>query len=122
MDEAVPDTFEVTIVPLDGPGLRVVQVPYGERVLLDFHRRGVDDVPIGCRGGGCGVCRVKVSSGSYFTKKMSRKHVSPQDEQNGIVLACRLIPLSDLTIQPAPVAAPEPADATPTNKETTSWQ
>lgn len=122
MSDGVPDTFEVTIVPLDGPGLRVVQVPYGERVLLDFHRRGIADVPIGCRGGGCGVCRVKVSSGSYYTKKMSRKHISPSDEEHGIVLACRLIPLSDLTIQPAPVETNERADATPTNKETPSWQ
>jgi hypothetical protein len=53
---------------------------------------------------------------------MSRKHISPQDEQDGIVLACRLIPLSDLTIQPAPVDTNERADATPTNKETPSWQ
>lgn len=122
MAEQVPDTFEVTIVPLDGPGLRVVHVPYGERVLIEFHRRGIGDVPIGCRGGGCGVCRVKVSSGSYYTKKMSRKHISPDDEQDGIVLACRLIPLSDLTIQPAPVDANARADATPQNKETPSWQ
>lgn len=122
MTEPVPDTFEVTIVPLDGPGLRVVHVPYGERVLIDFHRRGIPDIPIGCRGGGCGVCRVKVTSGSYYTKKMSRKHISPEDEQDGIVLACRLIPLSDLTIQPAPVDATARADATPQNKETPSWQ
>lgn len=122
MTEPVPDTFEVTIVPFDGPGLRVVQVPYGERVLLECHRRGIGDVPIGCRGGGCGVCRVRVSAGSYYTKKMSRKHISAHDEEDGIVLACRLIPLSDLTIQPTPAPANDRADARTTHKETPTWQ
>ena len=58
-------------------------------------------VKVGCRNGGCGVCRVRVLSGEYVTRKMSRDHVSAEDEARGYVLACRLYPKSDLEIEPA---------------------
>jgi len=40
-----------------------------------------------------------VLSGTYRTRKMSRAHVSEADERAGIVLACRLIPESDLAVK-----------------------
>ena len=61
-------------------------------------------IPVGCRGGGCGVCRVQVIEGSYEAHKMSCKHITEQDRSGGTVLACRVFPRSDLTIVvPAPV-------------------
>ncbi|MBT3169934.1 MAG: 2Fe-2S iron-sulfur cluster binding domain-containing protein [Rhodospirillaceae bacterium] len=72
--------------------------PEDERVLISMEKQGLRLIPIGCRGGGCGTCRVKVTEGSYRTRKMSRAHVSEADEQAGIVLACRLIPESDLVL------------------------
>ena len=51
------------------------------------------------RGGGCGVCKVRIEAGSVRTKKMSRCHVSEQDEAEGCVLACRAYPLSDLQVR-----------------------
>jgi len=56
-------------------------------------RRGI---PVGCRGGGCGVCKVQVTSGSYVSRVMSREHVSEDDEREGRVLACRVRPCSDV--------------------------
>lgn len=53
---------------------------------------------VGCRGGGCGVCRIRVLRGEYERKRMSRAHVSEQEEQNGVALACRILPRSDLLI------------------------
>jgi ferredoxin len=64
--------------------------------------RGVRAIPVGCRGGGCGVCRVQVVSGDYETRRMSRRHVSEEDEAAGYALACRLIALGDLVVCPAP--------------------
>ena len=58
-------------------------------------------VRVGCRKGGCGACRIKVSSGSYSTLKMSRDHVSEAEEHSGYALACRLMPQSDLEIETA---------------------
>ena len=60
-----------------------------------FKRR----IPVGCRQGGCGVCKVQVLEGSYRTRVMSRAHVSREDEDHGRVLACCIWPTSDLRIR-----------------------
>lgn len=53
---------------------------------------------VGCRGGGCGVCKIRILSGTYLSKRMSRAHISEQDEQEGVVLACRVFPRSNLVV------------------------
>ena len=64
--------------------------------MLKLGRRGI---PSGCRGGGCGVCKVEVVSGSFAAKAMSRSHVSEEDQRAGRVLACRIFPASDLELR-----------------------
>ena len=56
-------------------------------------------LPVGCRRGGCGICRVHVTSGRFRSDVMSRAHVSEADEAAGIVLACCIYPLSDLVLR-----------------------
>ena len=56
-------------------------------------------IPVGCRGGGCGVCRIRVIDGEYELKKMSRKHVSETEQEQGVALACRVYPLGDMKIE-----------------------
>lgn len=56
-------------------------------------------IPLGCRGGGCGVCKVQVISGRYCAAKMSRACVSAAEERQGTVLACRITPLTDLSLR-----------------------
>jgi len=70
-----------------------------ENVLKAMERLNRRDIPVGCRGGGCGVCKIKMSRGSYSAKKMSRAHVSIEEEANGIGLACRVHPTSNLELQ-----------------------
>lgn len=60
-------------------------------------------LPVGCRRGGCGICRVRVTAGSYRTTAMSRTHVSPDEEAEGVVLACAIYPRSDLSLRLEPV-------------------
>jgi ferredoxin len=72
-----------------------------EAVLTALERQGETLVSVGCRGGGCGACRVQVTSGQYRTGRMSRAHVSIEQQQAGFALACRLYPLSDLRLVPA---------------------
>ncbi len=60
-------------------------------------------IRVGCRGGGCGVCRVLVLDGDYTTKRVSRRFVTEADEAAGYALACRLFPASDLTVRWDPV-------------------
>ena len=59
----------------------------------------IQAIPVGCRGGGCGICRIEVLSGDYEALKMSRKHIPKEDQARGIVLACRVFPRSDLSIE-----------------------
>ncbi|SKA75368.1 2Fe-2S iron-sulfur cluster binding domain-containing protein [Thiothrix eikelboomii] len=69
-----------------------------EMLLVAMMRLGKKGIPVGCRSGGCGVCKVQVQQGKYATGKMSRAHISEQEEQAGFVLACRCQPQSDLVI------------------------
>lgn len=55
---------------------------------------------VGCRGGGCGVCRVEVLSGSFACGDMSAEQISAECHARGIALACRLFPNSDLHLRP----------------------
>ena len=71
----------------------------GQSVLEGMVQLGKRGIPAGCRGGACGVCKVEVVSGSLERKVMSRSHVSEEDEQNGRVLACRILPGSDLELR-----------------------
>lgn len=66
---------------------------------------GHASLPSGCHGGGCGICRIKVLQGRYSCGPMSRQHVSDEDIAQGVVLACRTYPLSDLVFELAGKAA-----------------
>ncbi|QID17627.1 2Fe-2S iron-sulfur cluster binding domain-containing protein [Nitrogeniibacter mangrovi] len=68
-------------------------------VLRAMEQLNFKGIPVGCRGGGCGVCKVHVVSGEYQTRKMSRSYVSAEEEAAGTVLACRLYPRGDLELE-----------------------
>lgn len=70
-----------------------------ESLLDGMVRLGRRGIPSGCRGGGCGVCKVEILAGSYETKLMSRQHVAAEDEAAGRVLACRVFPRSALALR-----------------------
>ena len=67
-------------------------------VLLAMEHQGQHLIPVGCRRGGCGICKVQVLSGEYETLVMSRAQVSINEEADRYALACRLMPKSDLKI------------------------
>ena len=71
----------------------------GERILLAMERSGSSDIGVGCRGGGCGICRVRVVGGEYTTGKMSAAKISETERAAGFALACRVFPVSDLLIE-----------------------
>ena len=97
-----PQRFQVT---LEGHG--VANCYQGERVLVALERaQGFGQLkslprrlPVGCRRGGCGICRVRVLSGQYDSGPMSRSCVSAEDEAAGVVLACSIYPQSDLSLR-----------------------
>lgn len=70
-----------------------------ETVLVGMARLGRKGIPLGCRGGGCGVCKVAVLEGRFQAGAMSRQHVSADEQRRGEVLACRIRPESGLTLK-----------------------
>jgi ferredoxin len=70
-----------------------------QHLLQGMESLGRRGIPVGCRGGGCGICKVQVTSGAYVKKKMNRAVISEQDESENIVLACRCFPAGELSIK-----------------------
>ena len=70
----------------------------GENILKAMERLQRKGIPVGCRGGGCGVCKIHIHTGRYSARKMSREHVSVEEEARGIGLACRVLPETDLSL------------------------
>jgi CDP-4-dehydro-6-deoxyglucose reductase len=84
---------------------RSVSCGTSEKLLCALEREFWDPrqrpVRVGCRQGGCGACRIKVTRGTYVTDKMSRDHVTEEEQSQGFALACRVYPQTDLEIEPA---------------------
>ena len=70
-----------------------------ESLLVGMERLGKKGIPVGCRGGGCGVCKVEITAGTYAKRVMSREYVSVEDEAADRVLACRVKPTSDIALK-----------------------
>lgn len=70
-----------------------------ESILKGMARFGQKGIPVGCCGGGCGICKIAISSGEYDSKVMSRQHASAEEQARGIVLACRVFPRSDISLR-----------------------
>lgn len=71
-----------------------------ENLLQGMARIGRKCIPVGCVNGGCGVCKVAIVKGDvHKCGPMSRAHVSEQEELQGIVLACRAMPMSAIELE-----------------------
>ncbi|CAG4885421.1 Ferredoxin [Georgfuchsia toluolica] len=70
-----------------------------ESLLVGMEKLGKRGIPVGCRGGGCGVCKIQIVSGAIKKRVMSREHISVADEAAGRVLACRSKPTSDVVLR-----------------------
>lgn len=67
-------------------------------LLAAMERARCHGIPVGCRNGGCGACKVRITSGRFQTRKMNRAVVSAQEEADGCVLACKTYPRSDIAV------------------------
>lgn len=71
-----------------------------QSLLIGMERRAAKkSIQVGCRGGGCGVCKIRIISGHYHCKPMSRAHVTVEESEAGFALACRVYPRSDMEIE-----------------------
>lgn len=70
-----------------------------ESILSGMARLQQKGIPIGCCGGGCGICKVEIIKGTFKSLPMSRVHVSFSEAQQHVVLACRTFPCDHLTLR-----------------------
>ena len=67
-------------------------------VLAAMEQSRCHGIPVGCRNGGCGACKVRITSGRFLTRKMNRAVVSAQEEAEGCVLACKTYAQGDIAV------------------------
>jgi ring-1,2-phenylacetyl-CoA epoxidase subunit PaaE len=83
-------TADVTLV-LDGRTTTLTVLR--DEAILDAAQRVRADLPFACKGGVCGTCRARVTSG---TAHMRRNFALEDDEiDDGFVLTCQALPVSD---------------------------
>lgn len=71
-----------------------------ETLLEGMARIGRKCIPVGCVNGGCGVCKVAIVKGKVRKcGPMSRVHVSEEEELQGVLLACRAMPMSAIELE-----------------------
>jgi ferredoxin len=71
----------------------------GETLLQAMARLGRKGIPAGCLNGGCGICKVHILAGEVECGAMSRAHVCDADVSQGVVLACRVRPRTDVQVK-----------------------
>ena len=89
------ETYEIRVEGVD----RVFTCKSGQSLLAalsPIHRLKIDS---GCRGGGCGVCKVEVLEGTVEMGAMSASHVTNEDKDRGVGLSCRMVPTSNVTLR-----------------------
>lgn len=90
--------YEINVIK-DGADPCVFTLGEEETILSGIRRNCSKDIPRGCAGGGCGICKILVKSGDYeIFKPMSRAHIGEQEAAAGAILACCARPKSDMTI------------------------
>ena len=71
----------------------------GQSLLAGMEYQQAQCIEVGCRGGGCGMCKIKVLQGEFNSKRMSKAHINEEERAAGFVLACRIFPSTDMRIE-----------------------
>jgi CDP-4-dehydro-6-deoxyglucose reductase len=69
-----------------------------ETVLAAIMRSGAT-VMFGCRGGGCGTCKMRLISGRVDHGRCSAAVLPDTEKRAGAFLSCQARPLSDLDVE-----------------------
>ncbi|HZG70394.1 MAG TPA: 2Fe-2S iron-sulfur cluster binding domain-containing protein [Chondromyces sp.] len=89
--------FNVKIMD-NGGEIPELKCPETESILDAALKHGMK-IPYACKGGGCGLCKIKVQEGD-FERKKSSKAVLPDSERSlNFTLACKTFPKGDMKIQ-----------------------
>ena len=71
----------------------------GETVLAALGRAGLR-YRIGCRRGGCGICKLQLLAGEVrYEKPVAGEVLSDDEKVAGICLSCRAVPITNVLIE-----------------------
>lgn len=89
---------EDTVYPITFNEKETFSCKHGEDLLRCAQKHNIQ-LPYACRGGGCGLCKVKVTSGNYQLGPSSKAVLSDEERKDNYVLACKTYPQSELNFQ-----------------------
>jgi ferredoxin len=85
----------ITVLP---EGTELVAAP-GKSVLAAIHESGFG-YRVGCRRGGCGVCKADLVDGQVeYRDQVAETVLSQRERATGTCLTCRAVPVGDVTIE-----------------------
>jgi ferredoxin len=88
----------VPIVRIDPTG-ESLWLEQGETVLSGLYKAGYA-YTIGCRRGGCAVCKLDCVEGEFeYNRVVADSVISDGERTDGTCLSCRAVPTTDLTIR-----------------------
>jgi ring-1,2-phenylacetyl-CoA epoxidase subunit PaaE len=90
-DAGIEGPSSDVLVVLDGRSTPITMAR--DMTVLDAAQRARPDLPFACKGGVCGTCRAKVTSGEVNLRRNYALDKSELDE--GFVLTCQSLPVSD---------------------------
>jgi len=77
----------------------VLPVHSGDTILAAISRGGLSYL-VGCRRGGCGVCKADLITGQVsYPVPVSETVLTPAERADRVVLTCRAVPGTDCTVQ-----------------------
>jgi len=86
---------DVTVLP---DGVRISATD-GETVLAALGRAGLK-YRIGCRRGGCGICKLQLLAGEVrYERPIADSVLSDDEKVAGICLSCRAVPITNVLIE-----------------------
>ncbi|MGO1165281.1 MAG: 2Fe-2S iron-sulfur cluster-binding protein [Janibacter sp.] len=76
-----------------------VYVEPGDTVLCGLQKAGYA-YTVGCRRGGCGICKIDVLDGDFsYCRPVADTVITAEEIDDGTCLSCRAVPEGDVTIQ-----------------------
>jgi ferredoxin len=106
-DVAPPGAQTVTARPFGAHSLDVTILPDGvhvpanaeETLLATLSRAGLR-YRVGCKRGGCGICKVQLLLGEVrYERPIAASVLSDDERVEGICLSCRAVPLTNIVIE-----------------------
>ncbi len=86
---------QLTVLPTN----TTIMVNAGETIIAALIRSGFL-IRVGCKRGGCGICKVHVIAGEIRHERAVADTVLDEDDRlAGICLSCRAVPLTDVVIE-----------------------